>query len=333
MLVCTRFGIGVRDLAWFEHRLELFAAVTAPSLRAQEDQHFHWVLFVDSAVPATVRQRLHTILAPFEGRATLHTDPHAWASTVHSLGKQRDLLDADGYLLTGRIDDDDAWHVSTVGQVRERVKSWCRQRGGAAGLGLTFTNGLEWIMYDMLDIKTLQEKGDRITRGAAVRPFSLAFHSMSVFAYSRLSDEIAAISMPHSQSADFLTQSNFDLDVVSTERPMWLYCRHKHTVSGTQYSNADEVEKTLADLTREFGIDQTRTTKYLLNADSYGYLLPKDTDAERLEIAKDLAKVQLKIDSSALDDAQLAELEQERSKLTLQLSKELIGDPNEIASD
>jgi Putative rhamnosyl transferase len=58
MLIGTHFGIGIRDREWFEHRLSLFSSVTAPSLLAQEDQSFHWALFVDSALPADIRERL-----------------------------------------------------------------------------------------------------------------------------------------------------------------------------------------------------------------------------------------------------------------------------------
>jgi Putative rhamnosyl transferase len=52
LLILTRFGLGVRDVAWLEHRATLVSSITAPSLFAQDDQSFRWVLLVDEDPPS-----------------------------------------------------------------------------------------------------------------------------------------------------------------------------------------------------------------------------------------------------------------------------------------
>jgi hypothetical protein len=125
LLIGTRFGLGIRDPAWFEHRVALLSAVTAPSLMAQEDQGFEWAIFVDSGLPPEIRETIEGILAPFEGRAFLHSQQLGQsAASLLRLAEERDLIDPGGYMLTGRIDDDDAWDRQTVAMVRERVATW-----------------------------------------------------------------------------------------------------------------------------------------------------------------------------------------------------------------
>lgn len=333
MLVGTNFGIGIRDPEWFEHRLGLFSSVTAPSLLAQEDQSFHWALFVDSALPAGVRERLEAILAPFEGRAFVHTDPHVAGPDMLELARRRGIMDGDEGLLTGRIDDDDAWHVGTVGAVRNRVAAWRRRESGAPGVGLTFEDGLVWVMYEMVDIKKTYSSGRRVNLTPTLRPFSFRFLSMSVFVYSQPAHPRVAMSMAHSRSEATLRSDGLDVEAISTEQPMWLYCRHKQTSSGTAYSSAEPEERTLAELSRAFGLDEIKISTYLADSENYGYSLVKDSMAWQMGLAKRLDRIRSEIASASGDDAELARLrgkEAELSEQLEQLSDCLTGDPDEI---
>ena len=63
-LVVTRFNQGQgRFPALVDARLEQLLAVTAPSMRAQSDTCFLWLVATDPALPAAPRQRLETALA------------------------------------------------------------------------------------------------------------------------------------------------------------------------------------------------------------------------------------------------------------------------------
>jgi Putative rhamnosyl transferase len=328
LFIGTRFGVGVRDREWLEHRLALFSAVTAPSMLAQSDQGFQWAIFVDPELPADIRDALQSVLAPFSGRAFLQSTPHSDIPSVVSLMRSR-AMESDGYLLTGAIDDDDAWHVSTVGAVRSRVDAWRRENPAVPGLGLTYENGLEWIMYDMLDVEQFQKRGQRTIKRAGAHPYSLRFHSMSVFILAHITHDITAFSMGHSQSNGELARMNFAIDAVSTESPMWLYCRHKQTDSetGTHYDpDVPEVAVTLADLANDFGIDEIRARQYIVDAAHYGYCIHKVNTHLQILLLRELEAVQRKAREMDAGDPGLDEIRQEEERLTSELSGKLVAD-------
>ena len=49
--IITRFGIGIFDESWFEHRFALFRALTLPSVLNQSSRDFVWLLCVDQEMP------------------------------------------------------------------------------------------------------------------------------------------------------------------------------------------------------------------------------------------------------------------------------------------
>lgn len=327
LFIGTRFGIGVRDREWLEHRLALFSAITAPSMLAQGDQGFQWAIFVDPELPADIRGALQSVLAPFSGRAFLQSTPHNDIPGAVSLMQSRGL-ESDGYLLSGAIDDDDAWRVNTVGDVRSRVAAWRHENPDVPGLGLTYENGLEWIMYDMLDVEHLQKKGKRTLKKAGVYPFSHRFHSMSVFIFAHMTQDITAFSMGHSQSYDEVTRRNIAIDTVSAETPMWLYCRHKQTDSDGIYHdlNVAQIDVTLENLANDFGINVLNTEQYLSGAINYGYCVQKVNNHLRIMLLRKLESVRRKVDQMGPCDPDLHELRQEEERLTAELSEKLVGD-------
>jgi hypothetical protein len=74
---------------------------------------------------------------------------------------------------------------------------------------------------------------------------------------------------------EFLIGRGYDVEVVSTGRPMWFYCRHKQADSGIQKSRGEDLEMSLAELASQLGIDEARTAHYLATADEHGYSVVK----------------------------------------------------------
>ena len=107
MLICTRFGLRVRERAWLEHRLKLISAITAPSLLAQQDQSFTWVLLVDDGLPDDIRGELKEILHPFGDWAVLCQRTIHTSQALVEVAVDRGISGRSPYLLTARIDDDD----------------------------------------------------------------------------------------------------------------------------------------------------------------------------------------------------------------------------------
>jgi len=329
LFICTRFGLSIKDPAWIEHRLPLFASVTLPSLLRQEDQSFQWAIFVDADLDEDIRYALHQMIERFDGRAFIHSDTTHTSRNVLALAQARGAEDPNGRLLTARIDDDDAWSLDTVGEVRSRAAAW-RKEGEGAGLCVSFERGLEWIMYDMLDVDALQEKGARVTRKAAVRPLVFPFHSMSIFVYAKASAGISAISAGHRHMGSFLGDKGYAVELVSGSEPRWLYCRHKQVQSTIQRARGEEIAVTLADLERDFGIDATRSSEYMTASGAYGYSLMKRTDVWLSKLDQELGAVRQKIADAAGDAGKVAELRQRESELERELanvSGNVVGDP------
>jgi hypothetical protein len=243
--------------------------VTAPSLLAQEDQSFEWAVLVNDHLPEQARTALEQALAPFEGRAFVHVHKGRIVTSLLDLASKRALVDRDGRILTGRIDDDDAWAKETVGEVRKRVARHASHGDGTAGFGLTFEDGLLWVMYDLANA----DDDGPARRKATVSDYRCPFHSMSGFVYSPLEEGLTAYSHKHSGIPDLLRQRGYAVAFVATEEPMWLYCRHKQTTSAVGRAKAAEpMEVDTGELARRFGIAEERTTRYIADAGAYGHI-------------------------------------------------------------
>lgn len=275
MLIATRFGIGIRDPAWFDHRLVVMSAITVPSLLAQHDQEFEWGVFAPPDIPSKARQALDEILAPFGTRAFIDSNGHV-PKNLMDIALARDLVHPSGYVLTGRIDDDDAWARDTVKRVRSYTQKWFERQPDAAGFGLTFENGLVWVMYDMLDVDRLQTQGDNSIRRASLRPYSCAFTSISGFVCSPYSVGLTPIGGSHRDVPKHLKDKGFEVDVVPTTEPMWLYCRHKQADSALErVARGEDIRVDICALNQAFGIDETRVRHYIARSHEYGYSTTK----------------------------------------------------------
>jgi hypothetical protein len=276
LLVCTRFGLRVRDRGWLAHRLALISSITAPSLMSQQDQNFHWVILIDDGLPHDICEDLEDLISPLGERASLYRRKHENPASLVEVAEDRLQLDDSSFLLTGRIDDDDAWSVTMVEAVRKRVASWLEQSDRAPVLSLTFQDGLEWVMYEMLDVEKLMDRGERFVHAPAIRRYSFPFLGMSVFVCSRLSDGMTAMAGPHQRVAERLSsKKGFATEVIPTNSPMWLCCRHKQTGSGIRNAQGAMIDLTLNELTTQFGLDHPGVQSYLDRADEYQYNLVK----------------------------------------------------------
>lgn len=335
LLAATRFGIGIHDSAWFEHRLALMSAITAPSLLAQDDQEFEWGIFVGHDLPEDARQGLEEIIAPFDGRAFIDSHGHT-PSNLLKLAVERHLLHSSGYVLTGRVDDDDAWAKTTVQRVRTYTANWLSGKPSAPGFGLTFENGLVWVMYDMLDVERLQSIGDRAVRRTSLRSYTCPWISISEFVCSPLSIGMTPIKGSHSRVPEELAAEGFEVHVIANSEPMWLYCRHKQTDSAIERATPDdELEASIDDLRLAFGIDDVRTRNYIEQAGRYGYAKKKRLFDKRGELRNAFTDAEGKATNSAANEIELASLVEKASRRReewAQLGHDLIASPGQNPS-
>jgi Putative rhamnosyl transferase/Methyltransferase domain len=326
LVIATRFGLGMKDERWLENRLALMSAITVPSLAHQTDPDFRWLLFIDPDMPARIRAALDDALAPVADRVELD---ETGEFRNRALIAAAERLSPGRYLLTARIDDDDAWGPATVERIRAAAAEWIETGGASRGVGFTFSHGVEWLMHDMVDVHRLVKTDRRIERPAGVRDYVLPFHSMSVFVMSEREQPLTAISAGHGRIEQLLQERDFDTSVLATDEPMWLYCRHKQTMSSMQKARGDALDLSVDDLARMFGLDGERTEQYLAAADDVPYVVHKHALARRNRVKRELAAIDHEIGSGA--DA--AALEPRREQLSAELERLTVSVTGKLESE
>jgi Putative rhamnosyl transferase/Methyltransferase domain len=317
LVIATRFGLGMKDERWLENRLALISAITVPSLANQTDPDFRWLLFVDPDMPPRIRAALDDALAPVADRVELD---ETGEFRNRALIAAAERLSPGRYLLTARIDDDDAWQPETAARIRAAAAEWLAAGGDRRGVGFTFSHGVEWLMHDMVDVHRLVKSDSRVARPAGVRDYVLPFHSMSVFVMSEREQPLTAISAGHGRIEQVLQESDFDTSVLATDEPMWLYCRHKQTMSTLQKARGEALDLGVADLARMFGLDGARTEQYLAASEDVPYVVHKHALYRRNRVKRELAGIERELASGA-EPARAADLEAQRAQLSAELER------------
>jgi hypothetical protein len=111
----SRLGL---QTEWLSSRLALFERYCLPSVAAQQGANFHWLVFFDAASPTWLREKIEaygSLIRPLyvEGEAT----DQVIADTIVATGLVRSP-----YLLTTRLDNDDALAMSHLARVERAFR-------------------------------------------------------------------------------------------------------------------------------------------------------------------------------------------------------------------
>lgn len=269
--VVTRFGIGVHNENWYRAALDLFEAITYPSLCAQTRQDFTWLVVVDKRIPEPALQRLRQIggrgrdfhIVPLDLTTIRHVRhgcfDHVWHRCQDYIIEQRLLTDPSEYLITSSIDGDDAWRRDMVelvyGHLRpELARLVADERSRSAvvrhtcGQVLTFPHGLQW--FAQTDV---------------VQPLDYEFIGMSVFVLARFSSGISVLSSRHSAWSAMAHALMFDQKKLHLDHPMWAYVRHDRTQVAWQIDTAASDPSCNKTLHADFGVDFAKVEKWRAN--------------------------------------------------------------------
>src|SRR5689334_11382983 len=119
--IVTRLGIGIQTEIWFDSALDLFEAITFPSLRAQVNGEFVVLLVIDEAMPAAPLERLRRIVAadprfhlvplslPDTPPVVFGGFSYVWDRCLDYLLSEALVSDPCEYAITSVLDADDAW--------------------------------------------------------------------------------------------------------------------------------------------------------------------------------------------------------------------------------
>lgn len=122
-LILTRFNVASpgREAAirlkrgWLDERFKLFEDICLPSVAAQSEKNFEWVVLFDVETPADYKDKINNLISVFPFRP-VYTD----SFDMRKLGPEivKECTPAD-YLLTSRLDSDDILAVDYVEKLQK----------------------------------------------------------------------------------------------------------------------------------------------------------------------------------------------------------------------
>lgn len=143
-ILVTRVGIGIYDEAWFDYRLSLFEAITVPSMVSQSSQDFTWMLVVDEEMPAPARRRLDQVIAHVDNALVTPVEFKTdLVGTIVRTARERATEAGATYVVTSRLDDDDALRLDAFERLHSEVGDYLRVSSGRCAV-FSFNLGCMW---------------------------------------------------------------------------------------------------------------------------------------------------------------------------------------------
>lgn len=126
-VLATRVGIGVYDEAWFDYRLRLLDSITVPSMAAQTCQDFTWLLVIDQKMPPTARKRFDQTIARLGSAVAIPVEFKTdFRKAVVRWSREKASSAGASYVLSSRLDDDDALRTDAFERVQSEAAEFLR---------------------------------------------------------------------------------------------------------------------------------------------------------------------------------------------------------------
>jgi len=131
--VVTRLGHGIYNGERLNKLVELFEAITLPSVINQTSQDFIWLVSIDSDFPDAVKSRIGQILSPHPNFFVVPIDvtelmnvrlacfDWVWDHYQDFILENHLLIEPHDYIITSILDADDAWHRDVISTVNKLV--------------------------------------------------------------------------------------------------------------------------------------------------------------------------------------------------------------------
>lgn len=146
--IITRFNVNIYDIdfpnrlkdTWLSLRFELFQKYCFPTLQAQENQNFTWLVLFDEQTPERYRTFIN-IYSKYRNFIPVYCGSYKTIMPTVIKRMKEIALDVDWYVST-RLDNDDALSVKFVQCVQGVVSSLSKEQLKPSDtLYLNFTNG------------------------------------------------------------------------------------------------------------------------------------------------------------------------------------------------
>ncbi|MDH6355953.1 hypothetical protein M2132_002304 [Dysgonomonas sp. PH5-45] len=132
--IITRFNVKVlyrgatkpfeQTTEWLNSRFELFERYCLPSIKNQTNGNFIWLCLFDKDTPDFYKQKINGYKKDFEQFEPLfltQAEAADMATFLHETIKKH-LTEKDEYVVTTRIDNDDAFHISTIDRLQKIIR-------------------------------------------------------------------------------------------------------------------------------------------------------------------------------------------------------------------
>ena len=257
IFIATPF-IGQGDILneeWIDGRIALFEAVTKKSLLNLIDDDVHWFVFLG-------REPLQKVVeyadSAFSGKKNIHL-----LRTRHSsenITENAIQLSSQDQYATVLIADDDAWPKNYIATIREKAELLLDN--GDCHAGVTFANGLEWVMADQVDIHFLQKSGFKLLRKQNLVEYRYPWLGCGFFILQTKDRPFNSLTVAHPMIPSKLKEEGFTIHISEEPRRAWLYNRHQLSASSLVKSESEPLNFSLLELEDEFGIDAAKVAAW-----------------------------------------------------------------------
>lgn len=106
----TKSGALTNTEAWLEQRFTLFETYCLPSVKNQNNQAFKWLIVFDINTPNPFKNRIEALSEAYSNMIVLYTESFQTLKTTVSEAIVTELTSEDKFIITTRLDNDDAIH-------------------------------------------------------------------------------------------------------------------------------------------------------------------------------------------------------------------------------
>jgi hypothetical protein len=106
--------------SWLEGRFKLFDDFCFPSIQNQTNLDFKWLVLFSASTPKHFKERISTYASTFSNFVPLYFEDGSDTPTLLKKEINALLPDSQEYLITTRIDNDDAFHEDMVANIQNR---------------------------------------------------------------------------------------------------------------------------------------------------------------------------------------------------------------------
>uniref|UniRef100_A0A7S0P3M7 Hexosyltransferase n=1 Tax=Calcidiscus leptoporus TaxID=127549 RepID=A0A7S0P3M7_9EUKA len=154
-LVATRFSLGQGGFeSLVEARLALFRTICFPSVAAQTDQRFVWIIYVDSTLPNHARQELESLSQSMPNAAVVRLRKHEAVSVYESPARSQIKTaqrwreppnDERRLFFSTRLDADDALPLQTIEKIHEKANARLAAEAARVELFFCALHAMTWM--------------------------------------------------------------------------------------------------------------------------------------------------------------------------------------------